>query len=61
MSILKFFFSGLAHDNSEPEDDPLQHPSLAAMSLEELADLPLMPEDLGRNAEKQDIRLKECL
>ncbi|MDL2402225.1 hypothetical protein [Rhizobium mayense] len=60
MSILKFFFNTLPRDAGEPEDDPLQHPALAAMSLEELADLPLMPENLGRKAEKQDARLKEC-
>ncbi len=28
--------------------DPLSHPDLKAMSLAELADLPLMPENLGR-------------
>ncbi|MGO4439111.1 hypothetical protein [Rhizobium sp. RAF56] len=28
--------------------DPLSHPDLAAMSMNELADLPLMPENLGR-------------
>jgi hypothetical protein len=60
MSILKLFFNHLRHDDSEPQDDPLQHPALAAMSLEELADLPLMPENLGRKAEGQDVRLKEC-
>ncbi|MEF0939687.1 hypothetical protein [Rhizobium sp. BR 362] len=60
MSILKIFFNHLLHDNGEPEDDPLQHPVLAAMSLKELADLPLMPENLGRKAQEQDRRLKEC-
>ena len=61
MSILKLFFNHLLQDDSAPQDDdPLQHPALAAMSLEELADLPLMPENLGRKAEGQDIRLKEC-
>ncbi|PST63873.1 hypothetical protein [Rhizobium sp. SEMIA4064] len=59
MSILKLFFNHLPRDNNE-RDDPLQHPALAAMSLEELADLPLMPENLGRK-EGPDQRLKECV
>jgi hypothetical protein len=47
MSLMKFFFSRPVLQN--PIDtDPLQHPALAAMSLQELADLPLMPENLGR-------------
>ncbi|AVA20735.1 MULTISPECIES: hypothetical protein [unclassified Rhizobium] len=61
MSILKLFLNHLLHDDSERQDDPLQHPALAAMSLEELADLPLTPENLGRKAEGQDLRLKECV
>jgi hypothetical protein len=60
MSILKLFFNRLLHDDGEPQDDPLQHPDLATMSLEELADLPLMPENLGRKAEGQEVRFKEC-
>jgi hypothetical protein len=47
MPLMKFFFSRPVLQN--PIDtDPLQHPALAAMSLQELADLPLMPENLGR-------------
>jgi len=47
MSLMKFFFSRQVLQN--PIDtDPLQHPDLVAMSLRELADLPLMPENLGR-------------
>jgi hypothetical protein len=47
MSMMKFFFSRPVWQ-SDIETDPLQHPALAAMSLLELADLPLMPENLGR-------------
>ncbi|MBB6483072.1 hypothetical protein [Rhizobium lusitanum] len=53
MSILKFFFNDLQDEDRERKNDPLQHPTLAAMSLEELADLPLMPENLGREVEMQ--------
>jgi hypothetical protein len=47
MSLMKFFFSHQV-PQSHVGADPLQHPALAAMSLTELADLPLMPENLGR-------------
>lgn len=60
MSILKLFFSHLLEDDRERESDPLQHPTLAAMSLEELADLPLMPENLGRPLDKRTIQPEEC-
>jgi hypothetical protein len=47
VSLLKFFFS--QSDLRKVADcDPLSHPDLANMSLQELADLPLMPENLGR-------------
>jgi len=49
MFMLKFFFN---HPHRDPDGqeaaDPLSHPDLTAMSLTELADLPLMPENLGR-------------
>lgn len=54
MSMLKFFFnhSKNSQDNEgvgeHPSSDPLRHPELQTMSLSELADLPLMPENLGR-------------
>ncbi|MGV1790827.1 hypothetical protein GR212_27690 [Rhizobium lusitanum] len=60
MSILKFFFSHPLEGDGEQEGDPLQHPMLAAMSLEELADLPLMPENLGRPMDKRAIQPEEC-
>ncbi len=60
MSILKFFFTHPPEEHREQEADPLQHPMLAAMSLEELADLPLMPENLGRPMDKQAVRPEEC-
>ncbi|NLS19701.1 hypothetical protein HGP16_24495 [Rhizobium sp. P40RR-XXII] len=60
MSILKLFFSHLLDEDYKPEDDPLQHPMLAAMSLEELADLPLMPENLGRPMDKRNVQPEEC-
>lgn len=60
MSILKLFFNHLLDEDREREDDPLSHPVLEAMSLEELADLPLMPENLGRKAEERDMRPTEC-
>jgi len=60
MSILKLFFNRLLEEDREPESDPLQHPMLAAMSLEELADLPLMPENLGRPMDKRTVQPEEC-
>lgn len=60
MSILKLFFSHMLEEDREPHGDPLQHPMLAAMSLEELADLPLMPENLGRSMDKRTIQPEEC-
>ncbi|NKJ37220.1 hypothetical protein [Rhizobium sp. SG570] len=60
MSILKLFFSHLLDEAREEESDPLQHPTLAAMSLEELADLPLMPENLGRPMDKRAVQPEEC-
>ncbi|EJK80434.1 hypothetical protein G6L29_04960 [Agrobacterium rhizogenes] len=60
MSILKLFFNHLLDEDREREDDPLSHPVLEAMSLEELADLPLMPENLGRKADERDKRPTEC-
>ncbi|WP_037153070.1 hypothetical protein [Rhizobium freirei] len=60
MSILKLFFNDLQDENRRQEDDPLQHPLLAAMSLEELADLPLMPENLGRPMDKRAAQPEEC-
>jgi len=60
MSILKLFFSHLLKEAREEESDPLQHPTLAAMSLEELADLPLMPENLGRPMDKRTVQPEEC-
>ncbi|MGG6894542.1 MULTISPECIES: hypothetical protein [Rhizobium] len=60
MSILKLFFNHLLDENRRREDDPLQHPMLAAMSLEELADLPLMPENLGRSMDKRAVQPEEC-
>lgn len=60
MSILKLFFSHLMEDGQEAENDPLRHPALAAMSLEELADLPLMPENLGRPLDKRSVQPEEC-
>jgi hypothetical protein len=47
MSLMKFFFSRPVLQYAI-DIDPLQHPALAAMSLLELADLPLIPENLGR-------------
>lgn len=60
MSILKLFFNHLLDEDRVREDDPLSHPVLEAMSLEELADLPLMPENLGRRMEERDMRPTEC-
>ena len=60
MSILKLFFSHLLDEAREEESVPLQHPTLAAMSLEELADLPLMPENLGRPMDKRAVQPEEC-
>ncbi|MFJ6322611.1 MULTISPECIES: hypothetical protein [unclassified Rhizobium] len=60
MSILKLFFSHLLDEDPKRDGDPLQHPMLAAMSLEELADLPLMPENLGRPMDKGTVQPEEC-
>ena len=60
MSILKFFFNRLLEEDRKQESDPLQHPVLATMSLEELADLPLMPENLGRPMDKRTVQPEEC-
>ncbi len=60
MSILKLFFNHLLEEDRKSDIDPLQHPMLAAMSLEELADLPLMPENLGRPMDKRTIQPEEC-
>ncbi|MFT4182337.1 MAG: hypothetical protein QM636_10520 [Rhizobium sp.] len=60
MSILKLFFNHLLDEAPEREDDPLSHPVLEAMSLEELADLPLMPENLGRPTGKREACPNEC-
>ncbi|AGB70412.1 MULTISPECIES: hypothetical protein [Rhizobium] len=60
MSILKLFFNHLLEEDREQEGDPLQHPMLASMSLEELADLPLMPENLGRPLDKRYVQPEEC-
>ena len=60
MSILKLFFSHLLDEGPARDSDPLQHPMLAAMSLEELADLPLMPENLGRPMDKRTVQPEEC-
>ncbi|OCJ11693.1 hypothetical protein A6U86_01095 [Rhizobium sp. AC27/96] len=60
MSILKLFFSHLMEDEREADSDPLRHPALAAMTLEELADLPLMPENLGRPMDKRAAQPEEC-
>lgn len=55
MSMLKLFLinivpaNWLAKDTISTIRDPLLHPDLDAMSLTELADLPLMPENLGRS------------
>ncbi|MFS8044656.1 hypothetical protein [Rhizobium sp. BR 314] len=61
MSILKFFFNDLRDEDRERKNDPLQHPTLATMSLEELADLPLMPENLGRPMDKRTVQPEECV
>ena len=60
MSILKLFFSHFLEEDREGESDPLQHPMLASMSREELADLPLMPENLGRPMDKRTVQPEEC-
>ncbi|AYG58439.1 hypothetical protein [Rhizobium jaguaris] len=60
MSILKFFFNHSQEGDREQESDPLQHPMLSTMSLEELADLPLMPENLGRPMDKRTVQPEEC-
>lgn len=60
MSILKLFFNHLLDEDRAREDDPLSHPALEAMSLEELADLPLMPENLGRRMERREACPNEC-
>jgi hypothetical protein len=60
MSILKLFFNHLLDEDRVREDDPLSHPVLEAMSLEELADLPLMPENLGRRMERREVCSNEC-
>jgi hypothetical protein len=50
MSLLQIFFRRiLEYDGVDVEADPLQHPDLAVMSQRELADLPLMPANLGRH------------
>ena len=55
MHTLKFFFNQLLErDDREEDDDPLRHPALAAMSQRELADLPLMPENLGRRGDVRE-------
>lgn len=61
MSILKLFFNHLLDEVPKRDDDPLSHPVLEAMSLEELADLPLMPENLGRQTEKREACPNECM
>lgn len=53
MFTLKFFSNSDRRSIADARggilaDDPLLHPDLARMSLDELADLPLMPEHLGR-------------
>ncbi len=60
MSILKFFFIQLFEKDHATDDDLLSHPALDAMSLDELADLPLMPENLGRATEKREVHLAEA-
>jgi hypothetical protein len=50
MSLLQIFFRHiLEYDGVDVEADPLRHPDLAVMSQRELADLPLMPANLGRH------------
>jgi hypothetical protein len=57
MSALKLFLSRMItttpveSDRNSSRRDPLLHPDLEHMSLTELADLPLMPEHLGRAVE----------
>lgn len=50
MSIITYFSSrlrrGRRKNPGEPGKDPLSHPALAAMTLRELADLPLSARDL---------------
>ncbi|MEX2691403.1 hypothetical protein [Rhizobium mongolense] len=41
MSLLKFFLSKTYDAKSPEADDPLSHPEIAAMSLRQMADLPL--------------------
>ncbi len=47
--FLKTFGSAAPAKNDSVPRDPLLHPDLELMSLTELADLPLMPENLGRS------------
>ena len=55
MFRIKFFFNAgtlrrkAGGEAAQTAADPLQHPDLAAMSMGELADLPLTPEHLGRD------------
>lgn len=57
MSAFKLYWSRIMPAGSTASDapslhrDPLLHPDLEHMSLTELADLPLMPEHLGRAIE----------
>ncbi|KAA0699817.1 hypothetical protein DTW90_10790 [Neorhizobium sp. P12A] len=54
MSVLKLFLTHilpakwLEEDTVSTSHDPLLHPDIRVMTLAELADLPLMPENLGR-------------
>jgi hypothetical protein len=62
MSMLKFFYnrSEDSRDIQPPDgSDPLADPALAIMSQRELADLPLMPEHLGRNIDEPKPRFAE--
>jgi hypothetical protein len=60
MSMLKLFFINalsarrLDHDRADAFD-PLRHPDLDMMTMTELADLPLMPEHLGRDVSEIDV------
>jgi hypothetical protein len=68
MSMLKFFFNHSKNSKENesvgghPFSDPLRHPALQAMSLSQLADLPLMPENLGRPMPLREIAIpnKRC-
>ncbi|SCW30905.1 hypothetical protein SAMN02927900_00466 [Rhizobium mongolense subsp. loessense] len=41
MSLLKFFLTKASDAEAPEADDPLSHPEIAAMSLRQMADLPL--------------------